>query len=152
MGGVQISSASPAPSRRDPGCLHLQQPCVQSQCHPSPAQHQALRAHVASPAGCQLLCLCMVQPPRTQAVPGSRVHAWLQYKNASAGHPCPWQWRSRKDGADGVPLSMMCWLGAMWHIPDVPFGWRSFFGHCSWLARRITFFFAVSPWLFSPSQ
>lgn len=157
VGSFQTSSASPALSNRDPGCLvcsspgltqtswvsHLQQqpwqPCVQSWCHPCPAQHQALRAHVDSPVGCLLLWFCMVQPPRTQPVPGSCLDAWLQYKNAAAGHPCPQQWRSRKDGADGVPLSVMCWQGAMWHIPDVPSGWRSSSWCCSELARRVIF-------------
>lgn len=77
VGGFQISSASPGlslGSDRHPGCLHLQQPwqpCVQSWCHP--AQHQAHRAHVAGPLGCLLLWFCVLQPPRTQPVPGSCV-------------------------------------------------------------------------------
>lgn len=91
VGGFQITLASPAlslGSDRHPGCLHLQllwQPC----CHPGPAQHQAHRAHVASPVGCLLAWFSMVQPARTQPVPGSCVDAWLHYENASAGHPCP---------------------------------------------------------------
>uniref|UniRef100_A0A8D0KWD5 Glypican-3 n=1 Tax=Strix occidentalis caurina TaxID=311401 RepID=A0A8D0KWD5_STROC len=41
--------------------------------------------------------------------------------------------------------------GFMWHLPNVPSAWRSPLWHCSWLAERVTCFFAVSPWIHSQS-